>query len=370
MKLLKAALVCCTMFLSISALLLAPASSLAGEAELKAEIDRLWSKVSQLGGGGGGETGDEGNWSDKVTISGVVEVEVGVEDTVAETTSDIAVATVELGIEAEISDFSSASILLLYEDEGTLDVDEAVISIGNTEKMPLYLVAGKMYVPFGNYESQMVSDPFTLEIGEAQEDAILVGVDAGGFYSSVYFFNGDTIEGAEEGIDHYGLNAGFAMEQDNFSFDVGAGWINSIVDSGGLTDYKGGGPVAMVDYIEGYAAHAVLGVGPATFIGEYVAAGDEIDGPGTGTEISAFNVEVGISFPMGDKEGAVALGYQSTDDAVGILAEERVLVSFGMEILEGVALSFEWLMEEDYSVADGGSGEETDTYTLQLAAEF
>ena len=68
-------------------------------------------------------------------------------------------------------------------------VDGAVITLGNTEKNPVYLAAGKMAVPFGNYETQMISDPLTLEIGETAEDALQLGVEAGGFYGSVYAFN-------------------------------------------------------------------------------------------------------------------------------------------------------------------------------------
>lgn len=363
MKLLKPILICGVMSLAISTLLLAPISSQAGEAELKAEIDRLWSKVSQMGGGEAG--GEGGGWTDRVTISGVVEVEAGVADTATTTESDIAVATVELGVEAAISDFSSASILFLYEDGGTVDLDEATITIGNTEKMPVYLTAGKMYVPFGNYESQMISDPITLDIGEAQEDALLIGVEVEGFYGSTYLYNGDTEDGGDDEIEHYGINGGFAMEQDAFSLDVGAGWISSIRDSDGLFD---GTATYPNDYVGGYAVHAIVGFGPVTFISEYVAASDDI--MATGTEVSAFNVEAGISFPIGGKEGAVALAYQSTDEAVTILDEERILVSFGMELMEGTALAFEWVTAEDYSVADGGTGAEIDTYTLQLAAEF
>jgi hypothetical protein len=79
------------------------------------------------------------NWADRVTLSGAVEVEVGIYDDDTVTESDISVATVELGVDSEISDFSSANVLLLYEDGEDLLIDEASITIGNSQEKPVLL---------------------------------------------------------------------------------------------------------------------------------------------------------------------------------------------------------------------------------------
>jgi hypothetical protein len=76
--------------------------------------------------------------------------------------SDLSMTTVELGIGAEVNDWVSAEIVLLYEDpsgaiqiyedargETGFDVDEAIITIANAEETPFFLKAGKMFVPFG-----------------------------------------------------------------------------------------------------------------------------------------------------------------------------------------------------------------------------
>jgi len=60
------------------------------------------------------------------------------------------------------------------------------ITLGNMEMFPVYLTAGKMYVPFGNFESNMIQDPVTLEIGETRESAGQVGFEHSGFYGSAY----------------------------------------------------------------------------------------------------------------------------------------------------------------------------------------
>ncbi|MFO7606647.1 MAG: LbtU family siderophore porin [Desulfurivibrionaceae bacterium] len=370
-----------TAFLLTAAVAVAvmPAVSHAGEAELKAEIDKIWSKLAnvEVAAGITEPAPVEPTWSDRLTIGGVVEVEAGVYDDDTFTESDIAVATVELGIEAEVSDFSSAHVLLLYEDDDDLQVDEAFITLGNLERNPFYLTAGKLYVPFGNYESQMVSDPLTLEIGEAREDALLVGIEVAGFYVSAYGFNGDTQDDGDDVVEHYGANLGYAFEAETVSFDIGGGWISSIRDSDGLSDILGAivedpldplSPFVETEYIQGYSAHLIAGLGPLTLIAEYLTAADDLLAANpfvTNSRISAYNVEAGVFFPLAGRDAYVAVGYQETDEALWAgLAEKRIVTAVAVEIMDGTSLALEWLNEEDYD------GVDSDIYTLQLAAEF
>lgn len=68
--------------------------------------------------------------------------------------------------------------------------------------------------------------------------------------------------------------------------------------------------------------------------------------------------------------GTVALGLQSTQDAAGVLPETRTAIALSQEIDEGTSLSFEVAMDDDYSTADGGTGESATSFTAQLAVEF
>src|SRR5210317_89231 len=150
--------------------------------------------------------------NERVTLSGVVEVEAfSAEDFNGADTSDITLATVGLGLDAEITEWVNAHILLLYEEDDTepMDLDEGTITLGNLEKFPLYLNAGKMYVPFGSFESNMISDPLTLELGETRESAAQVGFEASGFYGSFYAFNSDIDDETsdDDEIKSFGANA-------------------------------------------------------------------------------------------------------------------------------------------------------------------
>jgi hypothetical protein len=323
-------------------------------------------------------------WSDRIALSGTIEVEaghVGFDPDQGDSSdeSDISVATVELGVEARIVKHVSGNILFLYEDGEDIVVDEAVITLSGEDVIPAYLSAGEMYVPFGNFESHMISDPLTLEIAETREAALQVGVEAAGFYGSAFVFNGDVEEADDDDnhIDNFGANAGYALESGTFSLDAGVSYINNLLDADGWEDplatdedENGAPDFRLKEYVGGMGAYAVVGFGPFSLIGEYVAALDEIEGldeadaPVTLDEISAWNLEAGYTFAVADREAVVAAAYQGSNDAGGVIPETKYLGTFGIGIFESTNLAFE------YAQSQFENDDEERAVTVQLAVEF
>jgi hypothetical protein len=240
-----------------------------------------------------------------VSFSGLIEVEASAaEDFEGADSSGFELATVELGFDAQVTDWASGHILVLYEEGGDDDVviDEGYITLGNTEQFPLYLTAGRMYVPFGNFETNMISDPLTLEISETQETAIQVGFEAAGAYGSVFAFNGDTNEGGGDSqIEQFGANLGYTYEQEGFSLDVGISYMNSMGDSDGLSGILEEEDMLEVDYVDGFGAYAVAAIGPFSLIGEYITALDDF-GDEDDSQPMAFSVEAGYTFDLSGME--------------------------------------------------------------------
>ena len=336
--------------------------------------ERITQLEEKLKDGGGGLPG----WLDRISISGVIEVEAGfesldfddpaVED---EDSSDFSLATVELGIDGEISEHVSGSLLLLYEDGEDIVFDEAFITLSGGENLPIYLKVGELYVPFGFFESNMISDPLTLEIGETRETALEVGYEMAGFYCAGYLFNGDVDEAGEDNeVDNFGLNAGYAMETDAVNLDVGIGYINNLFDSDGMNDILDGSGADLDEYVGGLALHGVLNLGPLTLIGEYVSATDDpewsyADGTtGKGDKPSAWNAEVDYTFEMAGKETVVGFACQGTDNLEDELPETRVVGAVAVGILANTTLALEYLHDEFES------DDEADVITAQLAIEF
>ncbi len=308
-----------------------------------------------------------------VDFSGVVEVEGSAsQDFAGVNESNFELATVELGFVGKMSDWASAHITLLYEEGGDdkVLVDDAHIILGNTDKFPLYLDAGRQYVPFGNFTTNMISDPLTVEIAETQETALQIGFKAAGAYGSVFAFNGDTNEGGGDSqIEQFGANIGYALERDSFSLDIGMSYMNSIGDSDGLGDILEEKDLLTADYVDGIGAYAITHIGPVSLIGEYITALDDI-GNGTNFQPMAFNIETGYDFNIRGLESTVAVAYQGTDDMAGYLPESRFLGSFAIGIFPGTTFAVEWAHDKDYDKADGGTDESADAFTAQLAYEF
>ena len=340
--------------------------------------------------------------ADSMTIGGVIEVVSSQTDSdgwTGEKAGDIVLDTFELGIEASATEWVSGSILFLYEDAGddNLLVDEAYVTIGNADETPWYVSAGRLYVPFGNFSSNMISDPATLTLAETREDVVQLGFDTEvGFYGSAYLFNGDA-EKAKSNyaavdnntIDNYGLNLGYVMENDDLSLDLGIGYINNIATSDTLQDAVDGntlcaGNACIKDYVAGMSLYAVASFGQFNLIGEYVSAMDEFEA----NEISgisadelkpaAWNIEAAYHFALAGKDATVALGYQKTRDLyldaeTTDLFEKAWLASLSVAIYENTTLAAEWRHAEAYNEVEAAVGadyEDEDLLQLKLSYEF
>jgi hypothetical protein len=177
-------------------------------------------------------------WYRNIEIAGLIEVEASyLSPYEGDSESDIVLATAELGIRSQVNDWVEAGISFLYEqDETDLEVDTAYLTLGNADASPLFLTAGQVYVPFGVYETNLVSDPLTLDIGEARETALQLGFEQSGFSGSLYVFNGDNNVKSKDRIEGWGANLGFGQDSDDRSWSVGAGYINDLGDSDTLQD--------------------------------------------------------------------------------------------------------------------------------------
>ena len=112
-----------------------------------------------------------------------------------------------------------------------------MLKIYNPDVAPVFFTGGQIYVPFGVYDTNLVSDPLTLEIGETRETAALLGFEYAGVGGSVYGFNGDHKLNGDNRIGSWGANLSYAWEQDDVAVAASAGWINNLGDSDTLS-YK------------------------------------------------------------------------------------------------------------------------------------
>lgn len=337
----------------IVGLLLVPQLSFAESLEEK--VARLEEKVAGLE-----ESKGSGLNLSNVSISGLVEVEAAFvdndRDAPNEDSSDITLATVELGIDAKVNENVEGHILFLYEEDGTdFDVDEGTITV--TSPYGLYLTAGKMYVPFGMFNSHFITDPMTLDLGETNESAVLIGRGDELYEFAVGIFNGDVDDSADNEIDDFVASLTLNPLE---GLSVGASYISDIADS----DSEIAG-VTISDSVAGLGLFLTYASGPFTVEAEYVGAIDDFAAAEvgtfelTGSEPSAYNVELAYAV---SEDIEAALRFEGSDDLNWIEDRFGVAASFG--IYENTSLSVEYLRGEYQN------NEEIDSLTFQLALEF
>ena len=296
---------------------------------------------------------------DWLELGGLVEIAAAyAEADGADPESTLNVSTVELGLVAHINPMITAEATLLYEDDGEqeLSVDVAAITLLPTDNWSI--IGGQFYLPFGVYESAMISDPLTLQLGEIRETAVMVSRESGEFTTSVYLFAGDISEGSRDKLDNYGLSIAYVIASNGIDFAGSAGYINDIQDSDTIQDLVGG-PAQRAG---GTYLTAVIGSGPVRLIAEYVGATGRIQ---TGEKPRAFNLELDYQLQILSHDATFALGMQTTHDAAGLgLAQSAVLTALSVGIREDTSLAFE------YARAEGYNGDDSGTLTAQLAVEF
>jgi len=305
--------------------------------------------------------------SAEMEISGVVEVEMGLLSTKDNTSSDLGLATVEIGLDGTIAEGVGVHILMLHEEDDTpLEIDEGTITLSNVADIPLSLTAGQMYLPFGKFESNMVSDPLTLEIGETRESTVALGYELDGIYGSFYVFNGNSENSTDDNASDFGLNLGYTTN----TLDIGVSYLSSFAETDTMQDSVN----SAGDNAPGaIGIHAIISMGPVQIIAEYVSAMDKFDAEdfsfeGNDSRPSAYSAEVGYTMSFMGKETTLAASVQGTKQAANAeLAESRIMLGLSSALKDNTSLSIEFMNESD---VEGGVGEDTNVITAQIAVAF
>ncbi|HFD87701.1 MAG TPA: LbtU family siderophore porin [Gammaproteobacteria bacterium] len=319
------------------------------------------------------------SWLDRIHLNGLIEVEASYSDTPRGSTSNLAVSTMELGVDTQISPWFNAHLLILDEEAATEPplIDEGILTIANAEQSPWSIAAGLMYVPFGNYDSNMVSDPLTLEIGETRETAVQGGYMSDDFHALVYLFNGDIKHSGNDRLDSFGFNLGLSHEATgaNLGYTMEVSWLNDLADSNNLQDAIAN-PDKPGKRVAGLGFQASVIWKSWKLIGEYLGAQqtfdrDSLEFRGRGARPKASNIEASYTFHFLGAEANAGIGWQRSREALALtLPENRYLATIAIDIFTDTTLSLEYTCNQNYAKSQGGTGENSNGLTLQLAASF
>ena len=311
-------------------------------------------------------------WLERIEIGALIEIEAGHVNLYAgDSESDIVIATFAPYITSDVNEWISLQGSLLYEQDVTdLEVDVATISIAHPETTPVYATIGQAYAPFGHYDTYMISDPLTLEIGQSREVAAQLGVATLGLTAAAYVFNGD-IDHDDSKLNDYGVFIGYDQDFDDGAISLGLGYISSLGESDGLQEN-----ITRPGRVPGSAFNARLDFRGFHLIGEYVGAHrsfgvEDYAFAGHGARPRAFNLETGYSFNMLGRESVLSVALQETKQAAPIgPPRSRAMVGYSIELMRNTGLLLEYSYDTDYDVIDGGTGQQASRFLGQFAVVF
>ncbi len=279
----------------------------------------------------------------------------------------------EIFMEAQINPWAKGLIHLLWEQGKTepVDLDEGYILLGQTNDVPFYALAGRIYPAIGLFETFLITDTITKEAFETQATALEVGYSIDWLSLGVAAFRGDTHEisdGEDRKINAYFAHLGLATPE-GFLGDLklsGHVAYMSNLDSGFIRDQIADN--AIQDLVGAWSVAAKAEYGMFALMAEYMRVTDTYKAGALGyapaeakPEPYAYNIEAAV---MPWEGWTFAARYEGSSDLYGELPERQWGVGAQWEFLKDTTLGLEY-MRGDYQNDDS-----RDLVTTQLAVKF
>ncbi|QLH41467.1 MAG: LbtU family siderophore porin [Coxiellaceae bacterium] len=326
-----------------------------------------------------------------VTISGTIEGQGQFQAPYeGSSTSTINLSRVRFDVLSYVSTWVLGLINMQYDDAplpsnvlGTGDVvnnsrvkvQRGFLTIGNLDRLPVYFSVGQMYAPYGQYSTQMLSNPITESIGQVNQRMALLGLSKSGFYGSVYGFSGSTQPSGSNTINNGGLNLGIKHSFKRFTADVGGGYILNIADSLGMQNtgasfpnFFGFSATSETEVIQhsvpGANLHGSIATGPYTFIGEYIGTTktfsfSDLSFNNRGARPEAMHFEAQRDFDIFTKPTVISIAFDKSWQALGLnLPQYSYTADINTSIWKNTIETLEFRHDSNYQSSDvaGGNG--------------
>jgi hypothetical protein len=273
-----------------------------------------------------------------------------------------------------------------------LTIDRAFLTLGNLNSLPVYTTVGQSYVPFGQYNTYMINNPYTKDLGRTKALTAILGFhpkSATGFMAQLYGYRGYTTlgnpvtnpsSGGPSNINQYGANVDYSFNYSDWSSDSAVSYISNLADSvvmqtGGVNapGFALNQPVpigaATTTQVNETLSHNIpaldareqIGYKAFTLIGEYVGAltpfsATNMTFNGNGAKPQALDVEGVYTFDLLSKPSSFAIGYNHTWQALALaFPENSYAATLNVSILRDILASVQFEHDQNYSSHDTSS---------------
>jgi hypothetical protein len=369
---------------------------------------------------------DDHPWSNTpiVNLSGKIEAQVIHADDFGGnfqngSANDIDLTGIELDTEILVNKWITGLIAFVYDnsppissprriDNSNVLLERGFLTVGNLAQFPMYGTVGQFYVPFGQYSSAMISDPFTKTLGRTKARAISLGFSKqfdseNNLNLAAFVFRGPSRTSlGNNGLHNYGANIDYTFTKPKWSLDLAGSYIRNIADSFGMQHNGNSGnnsfngfatnsDTEVLNPVSGLDGRGTLAVGPVSLTAEYVTAVSTFSAStlsfGTannlqGAKPSAFHTEIAYKFAAWNKPSAFIVGYDQSKDALALLLpKKRYIATASTSIWKDTVESIEFRHDIDYKTSDvamggtgfnpiTGTGNSGNTVTFQIGLYF
>lgn len=303
-----------------------------------------------------------------VGLGVVVEVEAAYEKIGDEASTDVSVATFEVGLEAEPMEGVRGEATLLWEegDSDSLDVDAAFIELGGTEAVPLAISAGRLYLPFGAFNSFMVSDPLTVELGETRETAVALSGEWKSFTAWAGAFAGERDDA--EDIANAAAALGWSPVE---GLTLGVSASSDLGEGGGYVDDLNEvlANEGTAEKAAGFSAFLLLERGDWSLSAEYLGAAEDLewtDAEGETTAVRPRAWHVDVAYAFNDAWSAAVRYEGSKEFKAGEMPEHQGGAALFWQINPFAVLGAEYLC----GTFEDEASDDRHLATVQVALEF
>lgn len=313
-----------------------------------------------------------------------------------------ALATAEVDIAAFINSWATTFMSIDYQnvpvEQGSREPQDQVYlnrgyaTIGDLNKYPIYGSIGKMYAPFGRYNSAMVTTPETESLARILDTSAVLGYFNNGLYGQAFTYN--TYQSNHNNMTNEGgAGVGYKKTDGNHPFQIGASYITNIADSEGMRDNGAasgfeGFNVDQHDLshdVPAYDVYGSVGFNAFTLIGEYISATESFDANdlsynGTGAKPRALQAELDYTMTVQSKPTTLAFMYSQTWESLALnLPEKSYNFTASTSIWRDTIESVEYSYNQNYSSGDTStgagsagptSGGNSNVITVQLGVYF
>ncbi|NNM58244.1 MAG: LbtU family siderophore porin [Legionellales bacterium] len=332
-------------------------------------------------------------------LSGEVEA-----DTIARTTfnngnqTDLYVGDAELDMEALMNRWITAFADFAYNNTpndvgdrvgGTIYLDNGFFTVGNLNVTPWRLTVGQLYVPFGQFNSYLISDPINKTLFRTKGQPLLIGYGVpgeNGFSGALYTFKGistqyGTTDLPNPYINQYGADANYQFNLGKVKTNLGVSYIANVADSfgfqfPGFDDLEFGNQITgegfststetehLQHQVPGVDFRASFGAGPVTLIGEFDTvtrsfSPQDLSFNGDGAAPMAYHLEGVYSFTINNWASTFSIGHDQSYEALGLAVPEmRTSAALNISFWRNTVASLELRHDNQYSEDDtaGGNG--------------